>query len=640
MCGIAGIYNLNGEPVPTGLLKTMTDVIAHRGPDGDGFYTDGPVGLGHRRLAIIDLSPAGRQPMANETADLIITYNGEVYNFQELQVELQALGHRFQSKTDSEVVVHAYEEWGEKCVERFNGMFAFAIYDRRRQSKSTDGRGDAGGELFIARDRYGVKPLYYFQSDGVFLFASEIKALLRHPAVQTRISYPALSEYFTFQNIFSDLTLFHGIRLLPPGCTLTINPRANRPVEQKQYWDFKFVSNGFKLSTEECAEELYRLFDRAVTRQLISDVPVGSYLSGGMDSGSITAVSSRHIPRIHTFSGGFDLSSASGLEMAFDERPAAEFMSNMFKTEHYEMVMHAGDMEHVLPELIWHLEDLRVGQCYPNYYIARLASKFVKVVLSGGGGDELFAGYPWRYYRGAHTNGSGDYYRAYYDYWQRLIPDEDRSNFFSTSTYGGLKDLRSFDVFKGVFNGGGQLLDTVEDRINASLYFELKTFLHGLFLVEDKVSMAHSLETRVPFMDNDLVDFAMQIPPSYKLRDLAHAPTVDEDEPYKMVKYQAQPYRDGKLILREAMTRLIPSDITTRAKQGFSAPDASWFRGESIQYINQLLRDPKAMINEFITREYVDGILSEHTSGRVNHRLLIWSLLSFEWWLRVFKPSN
>lgn len=638
MCGIAGIYNLDGEPVATGFLKDMTDVIAHRGPDGEGFYTDGPVGLGHRRLAIIDLSAAGRQPMANETADLIIIYNGEVYNFQELQIELQALGHKFQSRTDSEVVVHAFEQWGERCVERFNGMFAFAIYDRRTSTKQNGH--PAGGRLFLARDRYGVKPLYYYHRDGVFLFASEIKAILKHPAVQTRVSYPALSEYFTFQNIFTDLTLFEGIRLLPAGHTLTVDPSANQPVQQKEYWDYHFFSGDLDLSQDDCADELYKYFDQAVTRQLISDVPVGSYLSGGMDSGSITAVGARHIKRLHTFSGGFDLSSASGLELNFDERPAAEVMSNMLKTEHYEIVMHAGDMEHVLPELIWHLEDLRVGQCYPNYYTARLASKFVKVVLSGGGGDELFAGYPWRYYRGLHTNNSGDYYRAYYDYWQRLIPDEHRAGFFSPATYAHLKDVRSFDVFKQVFEGGDQSYETIEDRINASLYFELKTFLHGLLLVEDKMSMAHSLETRVPFLDNDLVDFSLRIPPRYKLRNLTQAPTIDEDEPSKRIRYQASPHHDGKLVLRQAMTRLIPADITARAKQGFSAPDASWFRGESIRYINDLLHDPKARILDFISRDYVTKVLDEHTGGQVNHRLLIWSLLSFEWWLRVFNPVN
>jgi asparagine synthase (glutamine-hydrolysing) len=211
MCGIAGVCNTNGEAVPSGLLKRMTDVIAHRGPDSEGHYTDGPVGLGHRRLAIIDLSPAGRQPMANETGDAVVTFNGEIYNFQKLRVELEALGHQFHSRTDTEVILHGYEQWGEACVEHFNGMFAFGLWDRRRQ------------RLFLARDRYGVKPLYWYHRDGVFLFASEIKAILVHPGVSRKVCYPALDEYFAFQNIFTEQTLFEGVRLLPPGCTLTVD---------------------------------------------------------------------------------------------------------------------------------------------------------------------------------------------------------------------------------------------------------------------------------------------------------------------------------------------------------------------------------------------------------------------------------
>ncbi len=624
MCGIAGIYNLNGEPVEAEVLKRMTASMAHRGPDGEGCYTTGPVGLGHRRLAIIDLSPAGQQPMGNETGEVTITYSGEVYNYQELRKELEAKGHRFRSRTDTEVVVHAFEEWGEACVHRFNGMFAFAIWD------STKNR------LFLARDRYGIKPLYYYDANGLFLFASEIKGLLEHPEVKARVCYEALGEYFTFQNIFNDKTLFDGVRLLPPGSTLTIEAGREARVQQNRYWDYSFRDGIQDMSLDECSDEVYRLFDQAVTRQLVADVPVGSYLSGGMDSGSITSVAARHIPRIHTFTGGFDLSSASGLELAFDERPASELMANLFKSEHYEVVMHAGDMEHILPTLIWHLEDLRVGQCYPNYYVARLASKFVKVVLSGGGGDELFAGYPWRYYRGLTSNGPDGYYQAYYNYWQRLVQDEDRARFYNDDTYTRVRAYEPFDSFRNVFAEASVPMDSLEDMVNASLYFEIKTFLHGLLLVEDKLSMAHSLETRVPFLDNDLVDFAMRVPARYKLRDLERAPYVDEDEPGKVKRYQSHPTSDGKVVLRNAMSRLIPQDVTNRAKQGFSAPDASWFRGEIIDYINKLLRDPKARIYEHIRLPYVENVLDQHTAGKVNHRLLIWSLMSFEWWLRVF----
>jgi asparagine synthase (glutamine-hydrolysing) len=623
MCGIAGVCNLNGEPVPVSLLTRMTERIAHRGPDGVGHYTDGGVGLGHRRLAIIDLSPAGHQPMTNQEGDVVITYNGEIYNFQKLRVELEAKGYHFHSQTDTEVVIHAYKEWGERCVDYFNGMFAFAILDRTRQ------------RLFLARDRYGVKPLYWYCRNGVFLFASEIKAILEHPQVSPEPCYLAIDEYFTFQNIFSDHTLFAGIKLLPPGHFLMIDLQRGTPPEPRRYWDYPSPAEPLATSEEENVEHLYKLFLGAVTQQLVSDVPVGAYLSGGMDSGSITSVAVRHLPRLTTFTGGFDLTSASGMEFGFDERQSAEMMANRFKTEHYEVVMHAGDMEWVLPELIWHLEDLRVGQCYPNYYVARLASKFVKVVLSGAGGDELFGGYPWRYYRGLNSSDHDDYFRRYYQFWQRLVPDEDKAQLFNAQTNRQINGHSTFEVFRGVFDGWAGGFHNREDYINASLYFELKTFLHGLLVVEDKLSMAHSLETRVPFLDNDLVEFAMGVPVHHKLRDLQRIMHVDENQPGKRLIYE-QETRDGKAILRQAMSRLIPREITERAKQGFSAPDASWFRGESIDYINRLLRNPKALIYEFLTPQYVSEVLDQHCSGHVNRRLLIWSLLSFEWWCRHF----
>jgi asparagine synthase (glutamine-hydrolysing) len=355
-----------------------------------------------------------------------------------------------------------------------------------------------------------------------------------------------------------------------------------------------------------------------------------------MDSSSIVAVAARGIPRLQTFTGGFDLSSASGLELGFDERVTSEMLSNAYKTEHYETVLHAGDMEHVMPSLIRHLEDLRVGQCYPNYYVARLASRFVRVVLSGSGGDELFAGYPWRYYRGMHASSVDDYYRSYYDYWQRLIPDADRPSFFSQSTWSRVKAHQPFDVFRGVFAGHDFPLETSEDFVNASLYFEIRTFLHGLLLVEDKLSMAHGLETRVPFLDNDLVDFALGVPPRYKLLDLDKAPMVDEDEVGKSTRYRLQPTADGKRVLRDAVRPWLPDYVLNRPKQGFAAPDASWFRGESIDYVNRILRDRNARVFEYVDIGYAGRMLDEHCSGRVNHRLLIWSLLSFETWCRTF----
>ncbi|MCI0380443.1 MAG: asparagine synthase (glutamine-hydrolyzing) [Gemmataceae bacterium] len=625
MCGIVGVANRKGNTVSANLLKRMTDLIAHRGPDSEGHYTEGSVGLGHRRLAIIDLSPLGHQPMSNETGDVLITFNGEIYNFQKLRVELEARGHHFHSQTDTEAIVHAYEEWGDDCVRRFNGMFAFAIWDKPKK------------RLFLARDRYGVKPLYWYFKDDVFLFASEIKALLEHPALSRAVCFPALNEYFSFQNIFTDLTLFEGVRLLPPASTMAFELESSEPPKQRCYWDYPFPRESWRLGEDECVEHVYRLFEQAVTRQLISDVPVGAYLSGGMDSGSITAVAARNVERLTTFTGGFDLSSASGLEMGFDERRSAEVMANLLKTEHYEVVMHAGDMEWVLPKLIWHLEDLRVGQCYPNYYVARLAGKFVKVVLSGAGGDELFGGYPWRYYRGLGAANSQDYFRRYYQFWQRLVPDEDKRHLFQRDTLKALGEHSTFDVFKDVFKGYMGSLYSNEDYVNASLYFELKTFLHGLLVVEDKVSMAHSLETRVPFLDDDLVEFAVRVPVLHKLRSLEPTVRVDENQPGKRQMFDFET-SDGKQVLRKAMGRFIPAHITDRTKQGFSAPDASWFRGDSIDYISRLLRDRKARIYEYLNPAYVEGVLDQHCGGKSNRRLLIWSFLSLEWWLRNFFP--
>jgi asparagine synthase (glutamine-hydrolysing) len=573
-------------------------------------------------LSIVDLTAAGHQPMSNETGDVLITYNGELFNHQRLRVELEASGHRFHSRTDTEVVVHAYEEWGPSCLDRFNGMFAFAIWDQRRR------------RLWLARDRFGVKPLYYYTNGSVFICASEIKAILKHPDVRVRVSAGALNEYFTFQNVLTDRTLVEGVRLLPAGHELTVDLTGTPRIEPRQYWDMRFETSAQPIGEDEASEEINRLFSQAVTRQLMSDVPIGTYLSGGMDSGSITAVARKQLGRLVTFTAGFDLSSASGIELSFDERAAAETLSNLLKTEHYETVLHAGDMEHIMPELIWHLEDLRVGQCYPNYYVARLAGKFVHVVLSGVGGDELFGGYPWRYQYALHAADGASFVRDYYQFWQRLVPDTEKASFFTEPIYRQTRDESTFELFERILSHSRCSLDDREGRLNASLYFEAKTFLHGLLVVEDKISMAHSLETRVPFLDNDLADFAMRLSPSLKLRVDAE-PTRQIEDRIDAERSQLRS-RDGKITLRRAMRGLIPPELIERAKQGFAAPDATWFRGESIDYVNGLLRNPKARIFDYLSYPVVIHHLDEHSAGRSNRRLLIWSLLSLEWWLRTF----
>lgn len=626
MCGIVGVFNTNGEPVSSIILKKMTDAIAHRGLDGEGFFVDGFIGLGHRRLAILDLSSAGHQPMSSNSSRYVLTFNGEIYNFRELRQELESLGYQMRSQTDTEVLLYAYTEWKEKVLDRLNGMFAFAIWDRQEC------------ELFLARDRYGIKPLYYLKLGDHFLFGSEIKAILANPLYSSNIDKEALLEYFTFQNFFTDRTLFKDIRLFPAGHYLKIG-LANQSIRPICYWDYQFVEPTHSKDRREYLEELDRLFSQAVKRQLVSDVDVGTYLSGGIDSGAITAIAATHLPYIKTFTCGFDLHSASGLELSFDEREASEYMSYLFKTEHYEMVLKAGDMERVLPKLTWHLEEPRVGQSYPNYYIAQLASKFVKVVLAGTGGDEIFGGYPWRYYRAVVNNNFEEYVDKYYLFWQRLIPNKTIQNVFRP-IWQEVSHVWTRDIFRNVFQKYASELTRPEDYINHSLYFEAKTFLHGLLVVEDKLSMAHGLESRVPFLDNDLVDFAQKLPVSFKLGNLGEVVRLNENEPgYKSEKYFRKS-RDGKLLMRQAMRKYVPEVVSQREKQGFSAPDSSWFQGESIDFVRSKLFSNETKIYEFLDRGTIQNLVSEHLEGKHNRRLLVWSLLNVEEWLTGFLSNN
>jgi asparagine synthase (glutamine-hydrolysing) len=626
MCGIVGVANRSGEPVAPVILERMTGAMCHRGPDSEGYFIEASVGLGHRRLAIIDLSPAGHQPMATTDGSLVLAYNGEVYNYQSLRLELEALGHRFRSRTDSEVVLEALQEWGVEAVPRMNGMFAFALYDRERR------------HVLLVRDRYGIKPLYYAVRGDTVLFGSEIKSFLPHPSFSAELDPEALVEYFTFQNFLTDRALFKGVHLVPPGTVLTI-PLGREPPHSTRYWDFAFQECDPHEDDQSYVEELDRLFVQAVNRQLVSDVPVGAYLSGGMDTGAITAVASGQFPELKTFTVGFDLSSASGLELGLDERASAERLSYVCRTEHYEMVLKAGDMERVFPRLMWHLEEPRVGQSYPNFFAAKLAGSLGKVVLSGAGGDELFGGYPWRYYR-AIVNESFDHYvDNYFRFWQRLIPPEDIPPLFGPMS-GVVSSVDTREIFRSVFadrpspSSSGQL--RTEDYINHSLYFEAKTFLHGLLVMEDKLSMAHSLETRLPFLDNDLVEFAMRVPVRLKLGDLQQVVRMNENDPGPKARTYWRNSRDGKMILRQAMTRHVPAETTSKAKQGFSAPDASWFRGESIDYVRRRLLSGQPRLYQYLDRETVTRLVEDHLGARQNRRLFIWSLLCFEQWCELF----
>jgi asparagine synthase (glutamine-hydrolysing) len=502
-------------------------------------------------------------------------------------------------------------------------MFAIAAWD------------DQEKKLYLSRDRFGVKPLYFHIDNNKLLFASEIKAILKHPEFRVRVNTSALNQYFTFQNVFTYDTLFDGVEMLPPANTVCIDRNTNK-IKHESWWDYDFTNVDETISFEDAKEETKRLFEQAVTRQMIADVPVGSYLSGGMDSGSITAIASKKVPRLTTFTCGFDMSEVTGVEMNYDERRDAELMANAFKTEHYEQIMNAGDLRWSLSNLVYHLEDLRVGMSYPNYYISRLASKFTKVCLQGTGGDELFGGYPWRYYKVFDSLNQQQFFDQYYGFWQRLVPDNEKENLFQSN----IRSQMDFDeprkIFERVFTFNDQLkYDRPEDHIANSLYFEIKTFLPGLLLVGDKLAMAHGLEERFPFLDNDLVDFAQKIPIRHKLGNLhAEIDRIDENTGKKKNVYRS--FDDGKNVLRKAMTEFLPERIVNRKKQGFSAPDESWYRGENAEYVKELLLNSNNVSTEFINPDFIKKTIQEHMDQNINHRLLIWSLMNFEMWCKKF----
>ncbi|MBD3352163.1 MAG: asparagine synthase (glutamine-hydrolyzing), partial [Candidatus Lokiarchaeota archaeon] len=466
MCGIAGVFNIDGNPVNEQIIREMTIRLAHRGQDDEGHFFQGNIALGHKRLAILDLSKKGKQPMRSSNGKWIIVYNGCIYNFRELRDELIKRGKSFTTETDTEVILEGLDFHGISFIERLNGMFAIGVWNNEEKA------------LYLFRDRFGVKPLYYWFNGKTLVFASEIKAILEHPDYRIEVDLGALNEYFTFQNLFTYRTLFKGVTLLPQANSVRIDASSSF-IKHHSWWDYDFSQPDEKMTFEDAQAETKRLFEQAVRRQMISDVPVGSYLSGGLDSGSITTVASGEVDRLSTFTCGFDMNRVAGVEVNYDERRAAELISNYLGTEQYEQVMNAGDLRWALSRVIWHLEDLKVGMSYPNYYISRLASKFVKVCLSGTGGDELFGGYPWRYYRVFAALNREFFFNNYYNYWQRLVPDSDRQDSFYRNEIKKQIDINEpRQIFERVFTFNPSLrYETPEQHIQNSLYFEIKTFL-------------------------------------------------------------------------------------------------------------------------------------------------------------------
>lgn len=592
MCGIAGIVDLSGAPARADDLRRMCDLLAHRGPDGSGEWVSGSVALGQRRLSIVDLSERARNPMPNEDQTVWATVNGEIYNHQELRSDLGQRGHVFRSDCDTEVILHLFEELGSECVSRLNGMFAFGLWDVSRR------------RLLLARDRFGVKPLYYTVVGNTLAFASEVKAFLALPGFRVKPDVRAMAEHFTFQNTFGERTLFEDVKLLPAGHYLMCE---DGQIRTRQYWDLRFEPDA-SLSLQESAHRLREHFERAVDRQLMSDVPLGTYLSGGMDTGAISAVAATQIPRMHTFTCGFAVpEGASSLEQYFDERDASRDLARLLGTVHHELELGSDAMTPALPAVVWHLDEPRVGISYQNYYTAELVRRHVTVVLSGCGGDELFAGYPWRYEAVLGFQPAA-FEEAYYGLTTRFLTDDQKRGLFTPEIRRALGDFSTRDAFRDVLENCD-----ADDPLNRALYFDFKTFLNGLLLVDDKLSMAHSVEARVPFLDNDLVDFVATIPSEFKLAQ-----------------------GRSKIVLREALRGLLPQETLNRRKQGFTPPDETWYKGKSLAYIEDLVLGSRARDRGYFEPGAVRGILDDHLRGRRNNRFLIWSFMCFEWWNRLF----
>ena len=462
----------------------------------------------------------------------------------------------------------------------------------------------------IKRDKHGIEPLYYtlVKQTPQILWSSNIKALLRLPNIKAKLDLEALVEYFTFQNIMSDKTLFKGISLLPAGCYLD----TDDSYKIKRYWSYDLSFSEVKLPYEVAVVELKRLLKQVANKHL-KEGEFGCYLSGGLDSSCIASM----FPNV-AFTCGFDLSSVAGDEKVFDERKYAEMVSSKFGIEHYEVILHSNDMEKVMPGLIYILEDLRLGQSYPNYYVTRLAGKFVDTVLSGAGGDELFAGYPWHYREIINSKSTIDFKLKYYNFCQRLVKENERRDFFRSDIYNKIKDYSTFDIFESVFEGH-EIIPNKEGYIKATMYYDLKNSLHGLLIVEDKIHDNMGVECCFPLLDDELVDFVLKLPVSYKLNNI--------DNPSN---------NDGKKIFRDAMKGLIPKEILKRDKQGFSVPDASWYRTGSRKYVEGILLNKKSRIYEYINPVYVEERVKSHMDGKSNEKAFIWSLLCFEYWLKAF----
>ena len=615
MCGIIGILNRDEKPIFLEELHGMSRAIAHRGPDDDGYYLGNGVGLGMRRLSIIDLT-TGRQPISNEDGTIWSVFNGEIYNYRELRKRLQASGHRFSTTTDTETIVHLYEEFGHNCVQKLQGMFAFAIWDERKQ------------ELLIARDRLGIKPLYYGEIGGQFVFASELKAILQLPNVECVMNWESVNHLFTFLSTPDRESIVAGISKLKPA-HLLVAPRG-KSLCIHRYWDVQFTPD-HTLSEGSCKERLAELIDESVKSHLVSDVPVGAFLSGGMDSSAVVASMTKKVTgRVRTFSVGFT-------EGDYNELQFARTIANKFGTDHQELILEPNALD-ILDDLVWHLDEpFGDSSAIPTFMVSQMASEQVKVVLSGDGGDELFAGYDKyavegrerrreslpsvvrrllaaagsnlpdgmrgrRFLRHMSLMGADRYLDS-----STLFTHEEKEKLFLEDAFEKLSAHDPFHEKRRHLNqSGGHWLSMLQ-------HLDLKTYLPLDILTKvDRMSMAHSLEVRVPLLDHTLVEFAATIPPGFIFKGDTR-----------------------KYIFKRAMEGVLPSEVINRPKKGFAVPLGRWFRGRLDHVVRELLLSDVTRRRGVFRPSYIENLLKCHQQGR-DLDLQLWTLISFEMWCRMF----
>lgn len=622
MCGITGIFDTSGDnEISRELLHRMNETQFHRGPDEGGLHLEPGVGLGHRRLSIIDLS-TGQQPLFNEDGSVVVVFNGEIYNFQELVPELEALGHTFRTHSDTEVIVHAWEAWGEACVQRFRGMFAFALWDRTQ------------GTLFVARDRFGVKPLYYaFLDTGEFIFGSELKSLMVHPCMTRDIDPLAVEEYFAYGYVPEPRTIFRNACKLPPGFTLTLKRGAARALP-KQYWDMPFTP--VQVTDEaDALDELVERMKESVRLRMIADVPLGAFLSGGVDSSAVVAMmATQSATPVNTCSIGFD-------DPAFNEIEFAQQVADRYKTDHHVETVAANDFSLVGQLAQVYDEPYADSSALPTYRVCELARKHVKVALSGDGGDEHFAGYRryrwFRYEERMRAVMPLALRRPLFGTLGKLYPKADWAPkvFRAKTTFEAL----ARDTVEGYFHGVSLLSDAqrqllfspafkrelqgyqavevlrrhaavapTDDPLSLVQYLDMKTYLVGDILTKvDRASMAHALEVREPLLDHELMGWVSGLPVDFKLRG-----------------------SEGKYLLKKAMEPYLPNDVLYRKKMGFSVPLAAWFRGPLAAIIRSVVLGERlastGMFNQVFLRDVVDA----HQSGRRDYSVILWTVLMFD----------